>query len=237
MFLYKTGRLPAVRPTALAEFEVYATGKLPTPPPAVKVPEAAYPIDRNDVEGDCTIAGADHLLRAWNAQYPQDIVKTPTELQIERTYRRLTGGPDTGLVEANVLRTWMTEGLFGTKIEGYAPIHPNNLLTIHQSVAFYGGAYLGIACPRSAQEQFAAGEPWTYCGEETEDGHCIVALGYDENGDLEVATWGGIATLTAGFRAHYLEEAWCVLGPQTVAAKKDTLGIDLVALRADLARV
>lgn len=237
MTRYKTGRLPAVRPTALAELEVYAHGPLPKPPASVAVPRCAYPIDRNDVEGDCTIAGVDHLLRAWNAQYPLEVVRVPTEPTIERTYRNLTGGADTGLVEANVLQTWMTKGLFGTRIEGYAPIHPTNLLTIHQAIAFYGGAYLGIMCPRSAQEQFAAGEPWTYRGEVTEDGHCVVALGYDAHGDLIVATWGGLAVLTAGFRAHYLEEAWCVLGPQVVATKRDTLGVDLAALQTDLSRV
>lgn len=235
---FMTGRLPAVRPAALADLAVYARGRrLPRPPVSVAVPEVAYPIDRNDVEGDCTLAGVDHLLRAWNAQYPLEQARIPSEAEIESTYRTLTGGADSGLVEASLLRFWMLEGLFGTKIEGYAPIDPRNLLTIHQAIAFYGGAYLGILCPRSAQEQFANREPWTYCGEETRDGHCVLALGYDERGDLLVATWGGIATLTAGFRAHYLEEAWCVLGPQLVAAKRDTLGLDLDALKADLARV
>jgi hypothetical protein len=194
-------------------------------------------MDDNDVEGCCTIAGADHFSRALNALYPAFAVVDPTDAEIKTTYRGLTGGGDTGLVEANVLKTWMTEGLFGSKIEGYAPIDPRNLLTIHQAIAFYGGAYLGILCPRSAQEQFAAGEPWTYCGEETMDGHCVVALGYDERGDLIVATWGGLAVLTAGFRAHYLQECWVVLGPQLVGARKDTLGIDLAALQTDLALV
>lgn len=234
---FKTGRLPAVRPAAVADLAVYAKGRIPRPPASVSVPAVPYPIDRNDIEGDCTIAGVDHLLRGWNAQYPLEQVVPPSEEEIGRTYRTLSGGEDTGLVEASVLRTWMLDGLFGTKIAGYAPIDPRNLLTIHQSIAFYGGAYLGILCPRSAQLQFAKGEPWTYCGEETRDGHCVVALGYDRHGDLIVATWGGLATLTAGFLAHYLEEAWCVLGPQVVAAKEDTLGLDLDALKADLARI
>jgi hypothetical protein len=234
---FMTGRLSATRPAHLSDLEVYAAGKLPTPPPSAKAPKCLLPMDNNDVEGDCTIAGVDHLIRLWNALYPGEILKVPTQPQIKSTYRGLTGGGDTGLVEADVLKAWMTKGLFGTKIEGYAPIKPTSLLTIHQSIAFYGAAYLGILCPESAQEQFENGEPWTYRGEETDDGHCVVAVGYDERGDLEVATWGGIAKLTAGFRAHYLDEAWCILGPQLLAAKKDTLGIDLAALTADLSLV
>lgn len=234
---FKTGRLPAVRPAALADLSVYANARLPTPPPSVVVPQAQYPIDDNQKIGDCTIAGVDHLLRAWNVLYGNSVA-VPTEPKIEQTYFDLTGGEDTGLNENAVLKQWRSEqGLFGSRIHGYAPVDPRNLLTIHQAIAFYGGAYLGILCPRSAQVQFANGEPWTYVGEEAEDGHCVVALGFTAQGNLLVATWGGIAEMTASFMAHYLDEAWCILGSQLVAAKKDTLGIDLKALQADLDRV
>jgi len=182
------------------------------------------------------MAGVAHLIGAWDVDFKQT-QPVPGEAEVVKEYLTLTGGPDTGLVEANVLKTWHTGGLFGEKIAGYAPVSPKDILAIHQAIAFYGGCYLGIECPRSAQEQFAAGEPWTYVKDSpVEGGHCIVALGYDER-HVECATWGGIAQVTYPFFAHYLDEAWVVLSEQLVDAKKDALGISLAALQADLEKV
>lgn len=236
MSLYKTGRLPATRPAALGDLDVYAAGKLPTPPPTVTVPAGAYPIDGNSTYGDCTMAGAAHLIEAWNTESKQTD-PVPDEATVVAEYLKLTGGPDSGLSEAEVLKVWQTEGLFGERIAGYAPVDPQDLLQIHQAVAFYGGCYLGIECPESAQRQFAGGEPWTYQGSPVEGGHCVVALGYGPSGALQCATWGGIAVLEASFLAHYLDEAWVILPSQMVEAKGDALGIDLAALQADLTLV
>lgn len=233
---YKLGARPAVWPAALSELAVYATGPLPTPPRTIEVPKAAYPIDCNDRIGDCTYAGVDHLNRAWNVEVGEHD-SLPTEAQIEAAYFTETGGEDSGCVEADVLKRWHTEGIFGQKIAGYAPVPPTNLLALHQAVAFYGGAYLGIECPESAQVQFENNEPWTYEGPPVEGGHCVVALGYGPNGGLHVATWGGIAVLEASFLAHYLVESWCVLSHQMVERRGDALGLDLEALQADLERV
>jgi hypothetical protein len=202
----------------------------------VAVPNAAYPIDGNATYGCCTIDGVVHLKEAWHAKY--DLPYTPpTEQAIENVYFGLTGGPDSGLVEANVLKVWQTKGLFGSELAAYAPVPPTDLLGIHQAIAFYDGAYLGITCGRPQQEQFTRGEPWKYTGAEEEDGHCVVALGYNENGELLVATWGGIATLTAGFLAHNLQEVWCLISGILLARKADSLGLDIAALRSDLTLV
>ena len=237
MSRFKLGRLPAVRPAALSDLSVYAHGKLPAPPPSVAVPHADYPIDGNDQYGDCTIAGVAHLIAAWNAQTGQND-PVPTGDEVVQEYFTLSGGQDTGLNELDVLKTWHQSGLFGERIAGYAPVNPQSVLGLHQAVAFYGGCYLGIECPESAQEQFQAGQPWTYDpSSPVEGGHCIVALGYTVSGSLLCATWGGIAEVTPGFLAHFLDEAWVILPNQIVEARKDALGIDLATLQADLARV
>lgn len=232
----KLGRLPAIRPAALCDLSVYATGKLPSPPGFVHVPKGSYPMDGNDRYGDCTMAGVAHLLTAWNAEVAEHD-QVPTETQVVEEYFQLTGGPDVGLAEANVLLEWQRVGLFGENIAAYAPVNPQSVLGLHQAVAFYGGVYLGIQCPLSAQQQFEAGLPWTYeSGSPIEGGHCIVGLGYDSRG-LICATWGGMAHVTYPFLAHMLEEAWVILPHQFVEAKKDALGLDLAALQADLKRV
>ncbi|MGB6771172.1 MAG: hypothetical protein WBF51_04125 [Candidatus Dormiibacterota bacterium] len=229
---FKLGRLPATRPYGLSDLSVYAAGKLPDPPTEVAVPKAVYPIDGNDQYGDCTMAGVAHLIAAWNAEVSVNEA-VPDSQEVVEEYFRLSGGQDTGLNEANVLQTWHREGLFGHKLDAYAPVNVKDLVELHQAVAFYGGCYLGIECPQSAQEQFQAGEPWTFVpGSPIEGGHCIVALGYTPEG-LLCATWGGIALVTFAFLAHFLEEAWAIVAPQFVAAGKGP-SLDLKQLKADL---
>ena len=247
---YKTGRLKETRSTVLKDLEVYATAPLPTPPPTWEVPMQkqvsaglpVYPIDGNQRIGDCTIAGLDHCNRAFSALFNEPYTP-PSEKALEAKYFGFTKGQDTGLNEEFVLSTWHKEPIFGTQIAGFAPVSTTSLLQQHQGISMFGGIYLGIACPESAQRAFQKEQetgkvvPWVFEGEETEDGHCVVALGYGPNGGLHCATWGGVAVLSPSFLAHYLREAWIVLSQQLVEAKKDTLGINLPALQADLARL
>ncbi len=232
---YRLGKLPAVRPFGLRDLSVYASGPLPAPPRAVAPPAARYPIDGNDQVGDCTIAGVAHLIAAWDAEV-KEADPVPTVGAVVSEYFRLSGGQDTGLNEASVLQTWRSGGLFGRKIAAYAPVDHHRLLAIHQAVAFYGGCYLGIQCPQSAQEQFAAGEPWTVVDDSPiEGGHCIVALGYTPAAVL-CATWGGIAEVTYPFLDAYLDEAWAVIPSQFLEAGHGPR-IDLASLQEDLDRL
>ena len=228
---FKYGKLAAKRLVGVGTLSAYASGKLPAPPTSVDVPNAQYPIDGNDRYGDCTIAGVAHLIAAWDAEVNEkDAV--PSSATVVEEYLSITHGQDTGCNEQDVLELWRTDGLFGSKIAAYAPVDHTSIIEIHQGVAFYGGAYLGIQCPPSAQEQFAEGVPWTYEGQRTDDGHCIVALGYTPTA-LLCATWGGVAQVTYPFLAHYLDEAWCALPYQFIDAGHGPR-IDLPSLRADL---
>jgi hypothetical protein len=235
---------------AFKDLSVYATAPIPTPPPTWEVPlqkqvsagQAVYPIDGNATYGDCTIAGVDHLQRAFSALFNEPYIP-PTEKDLVAKYFQLGNGQDNGLNEEFVLKTWYEKGLFGTKIAGFAPVSTTSLLQQHQAISLYGGCYLGIKCPESAQRAFQKEQetgqvvPWVYEGEQTEDGHCVVALGYGPNGGLHCATWGGIAVLEPSFLAHYLDEAFVVLSQQLVEAKGDTFGLNLQMLQEDLAKL
>ena len=236
MTQFRTGRLEAVRPAALKDLAVYATGVLPRPPQKVAVPSIELPIDGNADYGDCTLAGLDHVVRVCRELYGPT-GKLPSEQALVQKYLQLSP-QDQGLVEATLLKLWAGPGLglFGGQPEGYAPVPPKDTLQIMQSIAFYGTCYFGVVVGQPQQEQFAKGEPWEWVEGQEEDGHCIVGVAYDSGG-VYSATWGGIAYTPWGFLAHSLEEAWCILTHQLVAAKKDTLGIDLTTLKADLGRV
>lgn len=187
----------------------------------------------NDQLGCCTISGVGHAITAWNAEvHESDAI--PTDEQIRSTYFGFTGGADTGCVEADVLQTWQRSGLFGHKIAGYAPVDSRNLTLVHQAIAFYGAAYLGVALPESAQEQFHGdGSVWSVVpGSPIEGGHCIVAVGYNQNA-IWCRTWGATVAVTYPWFAKYATETWAIIAPEFVEAGKGPI-LDLVSLRRDL---
>jgi len=188
----------------------------------------------NDRLGCCTVSGVGHALMAWNFEVSEND-HLPTDAEVEQTYFSLTGGADSGCVEADVLETWRTKGLFGQTIAAYAPVETNDFLGLQQAIAFYGAAYLGVALPMSAQEQFQAGQPWTVDPfSPIEGGHCIVAVGYTPE-YVQCVTWGQVVNVSYPWLSSYLTECWAIISNEFVEAGHGTAaGIDLDSLRADL---
>jgi hypothetical protein len=229
----KLGRLAAQRPVGLQDFTAYLTNPLPAPPPSVSSPQLAdWGMLGNDAYGDCTIAGVVHL-RMANALERKEPDAFPTADQVVAEYFKLSGGADTGLVEANVLREWHAGGLFADKIAGYAPLDHRNIDELRSVVAKFGGSYLGVVIAAPAQQQFAAGKPWDLTGtaadNEIEGGHCVPVVGYDAS-YAWVVTWGRLQPVTWRWIGAYLEEAWAVL-----TSEDDR--VDHASLEADLARI
>jgi hypothetical protein len=230
----KLGALPPVRPHGLSTLDVYQTGKPPAPPSYVNLPAVpGWRMCLNDTYGDCTVAGAAHAVMAWNAEVNK-ADHVPTDAEISSTYFALTGGADSGCVEADVLQTWQRDGLFGNRIAGYAPVRPGDVEGLHQAIAFYGAAYLGVALPASAQQQFANGAPWTVVpGSPIEGGHCVLAVGYSQSA-VYVVSWGQTVAVSYPWLAKYLTETWAILPSEFVEAGHGPGAIDLVSLRRDL---
>jgi hypothetical protein len=171
----------------------------------------------------------------WNAEvHEKDPV--PDDNEIANQYFAITGGQDSGAVEADVLQLWHTQGLFSpaNKIAGYAPVNPRDIEAVHQTVALFGAAYIGVALPYNAQDQFQNGEPWTVePDDQIEGGHAVVIVGYDPH-YLYAVTWGAVQKVTYPWFSRYCQETWCVLSQEFSEAGHDSLGIDLAALQADL---
>lgn len=233
-----TGKLPAQRPHALADFAAYGTGRLPAPPGSFTAPNIAnWGMLGNDTLGDCTIAGSAHVIMGNNGLF-HERDRQPSSATVVKQYEQLTGGVDTGLVEADVLREWQRYGLFGgNKLAGYAPIPPKNFVDLQTAIAYFGGAYIGVQLPASAQLQFGANEPWTYVpGSPIEGGHCVYLCGYDAT-HFKCVTWGQLIDVAPTFLSHYMDEAWVLISHELVEAQKDSLGIDLKTLQDDLGKV
>jgi len=230
----KLGKLPAVRPYGVADLSAYTQSRLPSPPSQVPTPTVAdWGMLDNDTLGCCTISGAGHAIMAWDTEVARQDTP-PDDAEVKSQYFAITGGADTGCVEANVLALWQGSGLFGdNKIAGYAPVNVQRITDIQQAIAFYGCAYIGVALPASAQEQFSANQPWTVVpGSKILGGHCVVLVGYDDHYATAV-TWGATVEVSYPWLAKYMDECWAVISQEFVEAGRGP-ALDLASLQADL---
>ncbi len=162
---------------------------------------------------NCTIAGADHCTAAWNVIYKLDLPRL-SESQLEQTYFRLGHNQDLGLPEQTVVSAWKRESAptwFGYQLTGGTQVANSS---IKQVIATRGVAYLGVALPSVAEDQFDNGQPWSVVpGATIAGGHCIVGVGYDPQ-YLTVVTWGKTQKVTWDWWATYGFECWSLTVPQ-----------------------
>jgi hypothetical protein len=236
----KLGKGPAVRPHVLSDLAAYTTKKIPDPPSSVdyysSIGRTDWGMLGNDQYGDCTIAGAAHAVMAWNSEAKMSD-PVPGSDQVLAQYNQITGGKDTGCVESDVLTLWRKHGLFGdNQIDGFAPVDPKNLVEIHQAIAFYGGAYIGVRLPQSAMEQFNKGQPWTVVqGSPIEGGHCVHLVGYDST-YVYAVTWGQVVQVAYPWLATYIDECWAIISQEFVKVHGGPL-LDLATLQADISKI
>jgi len=172
-----------------------------------------YRVDGNDKLGDCTIAGADHCTAAWNVIYSLDLPRL-SDSQLEQTYFRLGHNQDLGLPEQTVVAAWKRESAptwFGYQLTGGAQVANSS---IKQVIATKGVAYLGVALPSVAEQQFADEQPWSVVpGATIAGGHCVVGVGYDSQ-YLTVVTWGKTQKVTWDWWQTYGFECWSLTVPK-----------------------
>ncbi len=224
----------------------YLTVSLPPIPTSVsKPPVKSWPMYGNDSLGDCTIASAAHLIQAWSLKAGNP--KTPVEADVERAYwltgtpSRTTGHPDgptdVGRVELDVLNFWRHTGIGGDKIEAYVAIDPHNKAQMKAAIYLFGGVYLGVLLPKTAQTQAR----WTPSGTGPDSqpgswgGHAVPAVGYTGQ-TLTVITWGAPLGMSWSFNARYTDEAYAIISKDWLtSAGKSPHGFDLPTLISDLA--
>jgi hypothetical protein len=107
---------------------------------------------------------------------------------------------------------------------------------IRQSIALFGGVYIGLALPLTAQTQdvwdvVAGGGANTKKG--SWGGHCVFVPKYDEHG-FTCITWGQPKTMTLAFWKKYCDEAHTLLGQDWLSAKGSPAGFNQTQLETDL---
>jgi len=139
-------------------------------------------------------------------------------------------------VELDVLNNWQKNGFASHALLAFADPRVNNLLEIRQSIAIFGGVYIGLALPLTAQTQ----EVWDVVPKGGANatkgswgGHCVFVPKYDANG-FTCITWGEQKTMTLAFWKKYCDEAHTLLGQDWLSTKGSPAGFDQAQLQTDL---
>ena len=249
----KLGKRPPRHDPRTLQLENYIIpSKLPAPPAAenwgAAVPTDGWPMMKNDTVGDCTCAAAGHLIEDWtaNATNGKDTVVL-SDGDIVAAYSAITGydpatgANDTGAVEIDVLNYWRKTGIGGHTILAYVAMEPGNHQHVMDAVYLFGGCYIGLALPISAQNQAVWSVPPGGRGGDgapgSWGGHAVPVVAYDSRG-LTCVTWGMLKRMTWQFWDTYCDEAYAVLSQDWLeSAGKAPSGLDLPALQADLEQV
>jgi hypothetical protein len=230
------GKLPA-QPSLTVDLFHYLKYPLPAPPKSYDYGNRVknYPMAANDQYGDCTIAGVIHMLQLAYVEVGE-VFHYPGDQAVIDTYLRLSGGVDSGLVIANVLKEWMTNGLFGTKIAGWAPVNIHNWDQMKTAAYAFGGLYVGVEMPAEAEQQFEAGQNW-HIDEHTGTpvgGHCVTISGFNSFG-ADIQTWGAETACTQNWWKTFGSEDYVVIPEIFVEKKHGPLAnFDVTKLQADL---
>jgi hypothetical protein len=220
------------------------TSQVPKPPAAVHRShnDFAWPMFGNDRIGDCTIAAAAHMLEGWafgaGAKQP-----SITQAQVVKAYTAVSGydpksgANDNGAVELDVLRYWHSTGVAGHKIGAFASVNPHEATEIRQACWLFGGVYIGIALPVTAQTQKiwdtpasglqGDGAPGSW------GGHAVPVVSYDAN-RLAIITWGAVQLMTWRFFGAYVDEAYAILSTDVLKGTRSPEGFSLSQLQSDL---
>ena len=227
----------------------YVSTGLPVPPQDFDLTTKikAWGMMDNDQIGDCTCAAAGHLIMEWTANAGKKMV-TPTDKQVVAAYSAITGynpatgANDNGANEIDVLNYWRQSGVASHKIGAYVALEPSNHQHVMDSVYVFGGCYIGLQLPTSAQSQTQNHQPWSVPpGGPNGDGkpgswggHAVPVMAYDARG-LTVVTWGALQTMTWSFWEAYCDEAYAILTNDYLTGKKQTpQGFSITQLQADL---
>ena len=194
----------------------------------------------NDKLGDCTIAGAAHAVQVWSANTTGEV--TVTDKQVLSYYQKWDGykpsdlSTDHGGVELDVLNAWQKGSFANHKLLAFADLNVQNLDHVRQAIHLFGGVYVGVALPTTAQTQ----DLWDVVPGDGPNsapnswgGHAVFVPSYDANG-FTCVTWGALKTMTVAFWQKYVDEAHALLSKDWLTAQGAPNGFKMAELQSDL---
>lgn len=243
----KLGKKPVRRDLRTLQLENYIA-HLPIPPDSTdwSSKAAPFPMFLNDKIGDCTCAAAAHMIEVWTKNAKLREVEL-TDTRVLKAYEDIsgydsdTGENDNGAVELDVLNFWRKRGIGGHRILAYTSINTGHLDNIKTACWLFGGIYVGLELPITAQKQ----EIWDVIDDGglnpdsaigSWGGHAVSIHQYDSDG-LTCITWGQLQRMTWQFFRTYCEEAYAVLSRDWLRKNQAPNGFAITELLADLTEV
>ncbi|MGA7159214.1 MAG: hypothetical protein WBY53_20380 [Acidobacteriaceae bacterium] len=199
---------------------------LPAPPARELLDSTStWPMLANDKFNCCTSAAAGHMVHHWTAIHGDPIILTDDD--IIRAHATLTCDH---LLECatmlDALKLWRNTGIGDHRIHSFVRATPQNADHLRQMVLLFGAAYLGLNLP-----EFACGPdpltwpttPWVIppnatpeqCAPQSENGHCVTAIGYSEDG-VYVVSWGQLKVMSWEFYSRFNFESYAILSSDWV---------------------
>ncbi|MGI8772223.1 MAG: hypothetical protein ACR2JE_12400 [Acidobacteriaceae bacterium] len=241
----KLGKLPARHDARTLHMKQYSQEELP-PPPAFRRPVAGldWPMYANDTYNCCTCAAAAHMVHEWTAARRKEQLLSDAE--VLGTYLWLTGGDDgRGVAMLDALRYWRSRGIGTHQIHSYVALDARHPDEIRMAISLFGSAYIGLELPNFAlagDQHTIPAIPWTVpatgatgdAAPNGENGHCVAAVGYDDE-SLYVVTWGCLKPMGWDFFRAYNEESYGVLSQDWIDQEESCpSGFNFKALQRDL---
>lgn len=201
----------------------------------------------NDVAGCCVVSGHAHNIMLWSRASGRGITDfTPQNILNEYCeasgWNHIENDPsDTGLdmqkYAERVRRVGIPDrhGVYH-KIKAYAAV--KGIDEMLQATYLFGVCGVGLALPRSAQNQFMNGHPWDDLADKPEYGHYVPCVGRNSKGNLMFITWGQLQAATPAYVERYMDEAVCYLSKDYIADQGlSPEHLDEAKLDADLAEL
>jgi hypothetical protein len=202
--------------------------------------------------GDCTSAGAAHIIDAATADAGSPAVITADQAvafySLSTGYQLGNENTDQGGDEVTVCQAWQQKGYLpdgSHKIAGWGALSDAEVADQNfvRNVAWLFPLYFGIELADDWLQISGNGFVWDVAGGEKpnpSNGHCVVGLGANAQGII-IDSWGFIGTLTWAAIAQFCTEAaggnvFAILTPDLInkATQKAPEGFDFVTLTADL---
>jgi len=250
----KLGRKAVKRDSRTLAVGNYLTAALPPPPVSINWTGGVTSFGQmlNDKLGCCTISGGAHAIQTLTLAATGKMV-TVDDAAILSLFEKWDGydptnsASDNGGIELDVLNSWHKNTFAGHALDAFADPDVTNVTEVKQSIALFGGLYIGLDLPKSAQAQVGGlwdVEPWYRFGPLDPSwkpgswgGHCVWICGYDATG-LTCITWGALQQMSWGFWKRYVDEAHALLSPDFIKATGlSASGFNLSALQADLGAI
>lgn len=247
----KLGKLPPLHdPRTLKLARYLQTPELPFPPQEVDygAKQTDWPMALNDQLGCCTVATAVHMIHGWTeaAQGGPGVLIPDSE--VVRVYSAISGyipgrpETDNGAYVLNLLKYWKNQGIGGHRIAGFVAFNHRDVIQARAAVWLFGGAYLGVALPKTAQgKKLWAVEDPALVGPAAPGswgGHATHVDGYTGEYLFDI-TWAERIRMSWAFWFDYVDEAYAILSEDWIdkITKKAPSGFDYAQLAQDLVAV